>query len=63
MHILSDGLLEGHDDTEKRLIRETDSQPDLFAPSATYEDLAQRAYEKRAREIAYLQEAESAIYQ
>ncbi|MFP4226980.1 MAG: DUF488 family protein [Desulfobacterales bacterium] len=48
-HILADGSVETHQDTEKRLIRQTGlDQPDLFAPPA---DLVERAYDLQSEAI------------
>lgn len=52
-HILPDGNIEGHADTERRLVRETGVTRTLFEPDLTDEDLVQQAYDERARKIAY----------
>jgi uncharacterized protein (DUF488 family) len=52
-HILEDGTLEAHADTERRLMTMTDVQPTLFEPDLTPADLLERAYELRGHEIAY----------
>lgn len=52
-HILADGNLEHHRDTERRLVRETRVTRTLFEPDLTDEELVQRAYDERAAKIAY----------
>ena len=45
MHILSDGSIEEHSQTEKRLVRHMDMSRTLFAPKVTNEQLIQGAYD------------------
>lgn len=52
-HILADGSLEHHRETERRLIRETGVTRTLFEPDLSDEELVQRAYDERAAKIAY----------
>ena len=52
-HILADGGAEEHEQTEQRLLRQTGVTRTLFDPDLTNEDLIQRAYAKRGRQIAY----------
>lgn len=52
-HILADGSLEEHGETERRLVKLTDVQPTLFEPDLTGADLLEQAYEVRGRQIAY----------
>lgn len=54
-HILADGEVENHADTERRLLRLTDERPTLFEPNLSERDLIERAYETRGRQIAYRQ--------
>lgn len=53
-HILADGSVEDHHQTEERLLTLTDTAPTLFGPRdrAT---LLETAYDKRASEICYVQ--------
>jgi uncharacterized protein (DUF488 family) len=51
-HILVDGKLEEHHETERRMVREIGSDP-LFDRLLPEEELIQRAYDERGREIAY----------
>ena len=46
-HILADGSLEDHADSEKRLVREMDITRTLFEPDLTERDLIERAYDQR----------------
>ena len=52
-HILADGTIEEHAQTEKRLVREMDVCRTLFEPDLTDEELIQRAYDLRGEQIAY----------
>lgn len=53
VHILFNGEAEEHSQTERRLVREMDVARTLFEPDLSYEELIQRAYDKRAGQIAY----------
>lgn len=57
-HILADGRVEEHEQTEKRLVDLTGVGRTLFEPDLTDAELIERAYEQRGREIAYRMEAE-----
>jgi uncharacterized protein (DUF488 family) len=61
IHILADGSLEDHASAEKRLVRELDITRTLFEPDLTEEDLIARAYDQRARELAYREEDVEAL--
>jgi uncharacterized protein (DUF488 family) len=52
-HILADGNLEEHAQTEQRMVEMTGTAPSLFEPELTQAELIERAYEARGREIAY----------
>lgn len=52
-HILADGQLEAHLATERRLIRMTGVGRTLFEPDLTDDEILDRAYLKRGREIAF----------
>ncbi len=52
-HILADGSLEEHSQTEKRLVRKMGIERTLFEPNLTDADMVQRAYDERGREIAF----------
>jgi uncharacterized protein (DUF488 family) len=57
-HILADGSIEEHTDTERRLVRRMDVAPNLFEPELTEADLIEQAYDARGRQIAYRADAE-----
>lgn len=52
-HVLSDGTLENHLDTEGRLIKLTNSEQNLFDQDISDHERLEQAYKKRAHEIAY----------
>lgn len=53
LHILADGCLEQHEHTEKRLVRRMNVSRTLFELELDDEELVQRAYDDRAKQIAY----------
>ena len=57
-HILANGDVEEHQNTEQRLIKVVGLQPILFDSILTETDRIEEAYSKRAREIAYKRELE-----
>jgi uncharacterized protein (DUF488 family) len=52
-HVLANGTLENHLDTEARLIKLTNSEQNLFDQDISDRERLEQAYKKRAREIAY----------
>ncbi|MBP7050126.1 MAG: DUF488 domain-containing protein [Phycisphaerae bacterium] len=52
-HILGDGSLESHEQTERRLIRLHRLQPELFGDLTSMSGLIERAYNIQAERIAY----------
>ena len=52
-HILPDGVLEDHRDAESRLLKLANCEQDLFNQDVNDAERLERAYEKRANEIAY----------
>lgn len=52
-HILYDGAIEDHNDTEQRLLKLVNLQPTLFNLTMTEAELIEEAYNIRAKEIAY----------
>jgi len=52
LHILADGSLESHADTEKRMIDAMGVDP-LFDCGLSSDELKERAYEERGQEIAF----------
>ena len=57
-HILANGDVEEHQNTEQRLIKVVGLQPIFFDSILTETDRIKEAYSKRAREIAYKREIE-----
>lgn len=55
-HILGDGNLEDHKDTERRMVKMMEAQASLFQQGSSQESLVERAYDERAKEIAYRKE-------
>lgn len=60
-HILADGTLEEHADTERRLMKLVGVARDLFQQDAGEADLLERAYQTRGRQIAYRMETVGAL--
>lgn len=56
-HILSDGMLEDHQDAESRLLKITNCEQDLFDRDTKDSERLELAYKKRAGEIAYQAES------
>jgi Uncharacterized conserved protein len=52
-HILSNGRLEEHADTEERLMKLMNIAPNLFRLNESKEDLLEEAYNARSEQIAY----------
>ena len=52
-HILADGTLEAHADTEKRMIEMLKITPDLISQDFEEKDLIERAYTELGKQIAY----------
>jgi len=59
-HILADGSLEDHRDTEARLLKAAGCERSLFDQAQSDSDMLERAYARRSREIAYRPEHEEA---
>lgn len=57
-HILADGSVEDHSDTERRLVRMLKIEPTLFEPARTTADFIEQAYDRQARNISYDLESE-----
>lgn len=52
-HILADGSIEDHEQTEARLLKAEGIEPNLFTTAADVSQMLEQAYTQRAREIAY----------
>lgn len=59
-HILADGTLEEHADAEKRLMKMMGITRELFEQDVTEQELIERAYEERGKQIAYRMDTEGA---
>jgi uncharacterized protein (DUF488 family) len=57
-HILADGSIEDHSDTERRLVRLLRIEGSLFEPAKTIADFIEQAYDQQARNISYDSESE-----
>jgi len=57
-HILYNGTLEDHRDTEKRILEVTNIKPTLFNPNPSFDILIDEAFRIRAQEIAYKEKRE-----
>jgi len=53
MHILQDGSIENHIDTERRLVKMLKIEPTIFEPSNTEQDFIEQAYDLQAQKISY----------
>ena len=53
MHILQDGSIENHIDTERRLVKMLKIEPNIFKPSNTEQDFIEQAYDLQAQKISY----------
>ena len=52
-HILADGSIEDHADTESRLVKMMKIEPTLFEPQTTQADLIEQAYDRQAGNISH----------
>jgi len=52
-HILQDGSIEDHCDTERRLVKMLKIEPTLFETSNTEHDFIEQAYDRQAQKISY----------
>jgi len=62
-HILVDGSIEDHRQTEARLLKATGLEPTLFASASGNSQVLEQAYARRAEEIAYKPEQEEARHE
>lgn len=60
-HILQDGILENHEDTERRLVELMGEKQSLFEQELCERDLIDRAYVARGKQIAYRADSEGAV--
>ena len=52
-HILQDGGIEEHADTERRLVKMLKIEATLFEPQQTEADFVEKAYDRQAQKISY----------
>jgi len=62
-HILEDGKIEDHDDTERRLVKMLKIEPTLFEPDKTESDLIEQAYDQQSQNISHSPEEPSKLYE
>jgi uncharacterized protein (DUF488 family) len=61
-HVLANGTLENHLDTEARLIKLTNSEHNLFDQDISDYERLEQAYKKRSHEIAYKMENKEVLH-
>jgi len=62
-HILADGAIEDHRQTEARLLKATGLEPTLFAADSDESHALEQAYARRAEEITYQPQQEEAKHE
>lgn len=62
-HILEDGKIEDHHDTERRLVKTLKIEPTLFEPEKMESDLIEQAYDQQSQNISYRSEESSKLYE
>lgn len=62
-HILEDGRIEEHHDTERRLVKMLKIEPTLFEPEKMESDLIEQAYDQQSQNISYRSEESSKLYE
>jgi uncharacterized protein (DUF488 family) len=60
-HILASGELEAHAETERRMMKMMDIEPNLFQLDVTESDLIEQAYQALGKQIAYCTSTEEVI--
>jgi len=58
-HILADGAVEDHAETERRLVKMMKIEPTLFEPQKTEADFIQQAYDKQAQKISHAPDSQA----
>ena len=61
LHILFDGSIEEHSQTEQRLVQKMKVERTLFDADISDDQLIQKAYDKKAEQIAYHNDDEGVI--
>ncbi|GAF97069.1 unnamed protein product [marine sediment metagenome] len=62
-HILEDGKIEDHEDTERRLAKMLKIEPTLFEPEKMHSDLIEQAYDQQAQNISHRSEEPKKVYE
>ena len=62
-HILEDGRIEDHHDTERRLVKMLKIEPTLFEPEKKESDLIEQAYDQRSQNISHRSEETGKVYE
>jgi uncharacterized protein (DUF488 family) len=62
-HILEDGKIEDHEDTERRLVKMLKIEPTLFEPEKMHSDLIEQAYDQQAQNISHRSEEPKKVYE
>ena len=62
-HILEDGKIEEHHDTERRLVKMLKIEPTLFEPGKMQSDLIEQAYDQQSQRISHRLEEPRRIYE
>ncbi len=62
-HILEDGRIEDHHDTERRLVKMLKIEPTLFEPGKKESDLIEQAYDQQSQNISHRSEEPGKVYE
>ncbi len=62
-HILEDGRIENHHDTERRLVKMLKIEPTLFEPEKKESDLIEQAYDQQSQNISHRSEETGKLYE
>ncbi len=62
-HILEDGKIEEHHDTERRLVETLKIEPTLFGSEKMESDLIEQAYEQQSQNISHRSEEPKKVYE
>ena len=62
-HILEDGRIENHHDTERRLVKMLKIEPTLFEPEKKESDLIEQAYDQQSQNISHRSEETGKVYE
>jgi len=62
-HILEDGRVEDHHDTERRLVKMLKIEQTLFEPEQMQSDLIEQAYDQQSQNISYRSEEPCKLYE